>query len=185
MDKMYWKKIWERKGKNRKADLRTLNGYDNWTGTGANLRDIVSHISKALKIKKGDRVLEIGCGAGALAQYLECDYIGIDYSNTLVRRHIKELNNSVITGEANDIPFKDGYFDKAFSYSVFHYFPNKKYAKEAIKELKRVCKGKIFIGDLPIVSHRRTHLLFKKSEFPQGQFSEGFYNAKRFNVLLK
>lgn len=41
-------------------------------------------------------------------------------------------------------------------YSVFHYFPNKKYAYKAIDELLRVCKnnGIILIGDLPSKKHK-------------------------------
>lgn len=185
MDKQYWKRIWEKKGRVKGGDIKEMGGYKSWSGGYINTKEISEKIRRALRIKRGDRVLEVGCGAGALAQYLECDYVGVDYAKNLVKKHIKILNNSVVVAEAADIPFKDKYFDKVFAYSVFHYFPNKKYVKQAVKELKRVCKGEIFIGDLPIASHRKAHMLFKKSEFKGGEFSEGFYNKKRFNVLLE
>jgi len=120
---------------------------------------------------------------------LKCNYIGVDYSNSLVKKHIKLLGNSVLVGEANDLPFKDKLFDKVFAYSVFHYFPNKKYAKQALKEMRRISKGPIFIVDLPETSHRKSHLLFKRDYFARMvnkvSFSDGFYNKNRFNVLIK
>lgn len=180
MNEIYWKQIWERKGELETNDLKELDGYE---ATTINPEEVANKIIKILKIKKSDKVLEIGCGAGMIAQYFDCDYVGIDYSKSLVKKHIELLKHSVLMAKGNDIPFKDKYFDKAFAYSVFHYFPDKEYVEKVIKELKRVCKGKIFIGDLTERSHRREHLVFRRSEF-QGMFSKGFYNKDRFNVLI-
>lgn len=176
-----WRKIWERKGILETNDLKKLDGFE---ATTVNPREIAKKISEILKIQKTDKVLEVGCGAGMIAQYLDCDYIGIDYSKSLVKKHVEILKHSVLVAEADNIPFKDKYFDKAFSYSVFHYFPNKDYGRKVIKEMKRVCKGQIFIGDLPITSHRKEHLLFNKDDF-SGEISEGFYTKIRFNILIK
>ena len=180
MNEMYWKQIWERKGNLETDDLKELDGFE---ATTINPEEVVHQIAEILKIKKSDKVLEVGCGAGMIAQYLDCNYVGIDYSKSLVKKHIELLKHFVLVAKADDIPFKDKYFDKVFVYSVFHYFPDKKCVKKVIKELKRVCKEKIFIGDLPKKSQRKEHLLFRKSEF-QGVFSEGFYNKDRFNVLI-
>ena len=59
------------------------------------------------------------------------------------------------------------------------------YANQAIAELKRVAKKAIFIGDLPITSHRDTHLLYKKENFKDWKIIDGYYNPCRFNVSLK
>lgn len=187
MNKKYkWQKIWERKGKINTNNLVELDGFE---ATTINPKIVVSKIIKLLDIKKTDKVLEVGCGAGMLAQCLKCNYVGVDYSNSLVKKHIKLLGNSVLVAEANNLPFKDKFFDKVFAYSVFHYFPDKKYVKKALKEMKRVSRGSIFIGDLPESSHRKSHLLFKKSDFVGAvnkvNFSDGFHNKNRFNVLIK
>jgi len=87
--------------------------------------------------------------------------------------------------EANDIPFKDNYFDKSFSYSVFHYFQDKEYAKKAFDEMKRVTIGNIYVGDLPPLSHRKEHLLFSANDFDDGIISGGLYNPIRFNLTFK
>lgn len=178
---MNWKHIWEKKGSLKTNDLKELDGFES---TQINPKTIAEKIAKILDIKKTDKVLEVGCGAGMIAQYLNCNYIGIDYSLPLVKKHIEILCHSILVAEASDIPFKDNYFDKVFVYSVFHYFPDKKYARKVLKEMKRVCKGEIFIGDLPIISHRKEHLLFNKDDF-DGETYEGFYTRKRFNILIK
>ena len=77
------KEIWVRKGKEEGTDLLAYDGYE---ATRVDMEEVARQITKRLDIKKGDKVLEVGCGAGALAQYLDCDYTGIDYSPTLVRK---------------------------------------------------------------------------------------------------
>lgn len=182
-DMSYWKEVWERKGRSNTSSLEELDGYENTT---ANVKEIAKQIVKELNIKETDKILEVACGAGGLAQYIKCgEYIGVDYSTTLVKKHIELLNNSVLHGEANDLIFKDKTFDKVFCFGAFHYFPNQEYAKQAILELKRVAKEAIFIGDLPITSHRNEHLLYNKKDFIDWKIIDGYYNPCRFNVLLK
>ncbi|MBD2568155.1 class I SAM-dependent methyltransferase [Anabaena lutea] len=177
-----WQEIWERKGRLKTNDLKELDGYEDTT---IDAKFVASQITKILDIKSTDKIIEVGCGAGMIAQYLDCGYIGIDYSQSLVKKHIQLLGNSVIHGSANNLIFNDHSFDKAFAYSVFQYFPNLEYAKTAIQEMKRVSKTSIFIGDLPIRSHRSEHLLFNPKDFYSAEITEGFYNPDRFNVFIK
>lgn len=179
----YWKEVWERKGRSNSKSLEELDGYEDTT---ANVKEIASQIIKELNIKETDKILEVACGAGGLAQYIKCkEYVGIDYSSTLVQKHIELLNNSVLQGEANDLIFKDNSFDKVFCFGAFHYFPNNEYANQAIAEMKRVAKEAIFIGDLPVTSHRDTHLLYDKKDFKDYKIIDGYYNPYRFNVSYK
>ncbi|WP_349674647.1 class I SAM-dependent methyltransferase [Lacrimispora sp.] len=180
-----WKQIWVRKGKAEGNDLLAFDGYE---ATQVDMEEVARQITKRLDIQKSDKVLEVGCGAGALAQYLDCDYTGMDYSHTLVQKHIEILHNSVLTGEAADLPFKDHTFDKVICYGVYLYFDNKEYAKKATSELLRVAKKSVLIGELPIRSHREEHLLFKKDEFEGWEISDGFYDPyrnDRFNAIYR
>lgn len=180
-----WKQIWERKGK---ADGKDLLAFDGYEATQVDMEEVARQITKRLDIQKSDKVLEVGCGAGALAQYLDCDYTGMDYSNTLVKKHIEILHNSVLTGEAADLPFKDHSFDKVICYGVYLYFDDKEYAKKATSELLRVARKSVLIGELPIRSHRKEHLLFTKDEFEGWEISDGFYDPyrnDRFNAIYR
>ncbi len=180
-----WKQIWVRKGKAEGNDLLSFDGYE---ATQVDMEEVARQITKRLDIQKGDKVLEVGCGAGAIAQYLDCDYTGIDYSHTLVKKHIEILHNSVLTGEAADLPFKDHSFDKVICYGVYLYFDDKEYAKKATSELLRIARKSVLIGELPIRSHRKEHLLFTKDEFDGWEISDGFYDpyrSDRFNAIYR
>lgn len=180
-----WKQIWTRKGR---ADISVtdLLAYDGYEATKVDMEEVARQITRRLDIQKTDKVLEVGCGAGALAQYLDCDYVGIDYSPTLVQKHIEILNHSVLTGEAADLPFKDKSFDKVICYGVYLYFDNKEYAAKATSELLRVARKSVLIGEIPMRSHRTEHLLFSKEEFKDWDLSDGFYDPykkDRFNAV--
>ncbi|WP_333649894.1 class I SAM-dependent methyltransferase [Lacrimispora sp.] len=180
-----WKQIWTRKGL-ADSSVTDLLAYDGYEATKVDMEEVARQIAKRLDIQKNDKVLEVGCGAGALAQYLDCDYVGIDYSPTLVRKHIEILHNSVLTGEAADLPFKDKSFDKVICYGVYLYFDNKEYADKATKELLRVAKKGVLIGEIPMRSHRTEHLLFNKEDFQGWDISDGFYDPyrkDRFNAV--
>lgn len=182
-----WKQIWIRKG-NAGKEVTDLLAYDGYEATQVDMKAVAAEITARLDIKSTDRVLEVGCGAGALAQYLDCDYVGVDYSPTLVQKHIEILHNSVLVGEAADLIFKDHSFDKVICYGVFLYFEDKEYAAQAVAELKRVAKSGILIGELPIRSHRDEHLLFTPDEFEGWAISDGFYDPyrkDRFNAVLR
>ncbi len=183
-----WKEIWTQKGamEGTKDDIRV---YDGWEKSTADMEETAVKITKLLDIKPTDRVLEVGCGAGGLAQYMRCDYIGIDFSETLVKRCMEFYQKSAVLSEANDIPFKDLYFDKCFSWGVFLYFPNWEYTKQVIREMKRVTKQGIFIGELPEESHDNKHQLYQEGQFAE----EGFITERgwsepycdiRFNAYL-
>ena len=85
------------------------------------MEEVSREIIRRLDIQKQDTVLEVGCGAGALAKYLDCQYVGIDYSPTLVEKHISLLHHSVLVGEAANLPFKDNSFDKVICYGAVSY----------------------------------------------------------------
>ena len=185
-----WKKIWLRKGAEDTEDLCVLNGYEK-VNEKTSFREsavcIADNICKTMGINKDSRTLEVGCGAGMLAQHFDCDYVGVDYSESLIQKHRNILGNNVVLSEASSLPFEDKSFDFVFSYGVFHYFSDKEYVNKSIAEMKRVAKRAIFIGDLPINSFRADHLLFSHKEFEDWEISSAFYDrtdgAARFNVL--
>lgn len=158
-----WQEIWTQKGAvvGTKEDALEMGG---WTNTITPAKEIAAKIVDFLDIKPEDRVLEVGCGTGGLAQYIDCNYIGIDYSYTSVKRCMEFFQKPAIFTEANNLPFKDNYFDKCFAYGCFFYFPDMDYVRQVVSEIKRVTKGKFLIGELPKQSHEPRHLLFQEED---------------------
>ena len=176
-----WKEIWEKKGNSTLIDLRTLDGFEN---TSLDEKAAAAAIIRQMNIQRDNKILEVGCGAGMISQFLDCDYTGIDYSSSLLAKHRALVKKNVYYGEANSLPFDDKAFDKSFAFSVFQYFPNHAYAEQVISEMKRVTKSCVFIGDLPITSHSPDHLVFRPETFLNWIVSPGFYNLRRFNVFI-
>lgn len=179
-----WREIWRQKGE-MEGGIEDLYVYDGWEKSKADIQKTAKRIKTELSIQPDSRVLEVGCGAGALAQYMDCTYIGIDYSETLIEKHKEFFGNSVLCAEANDIPFKDKYFDFCFSWGVFLYFESDCYARQAIAEMERVTKKGILIGELPIESHDHKHLLYQKAMFDGWEIQDAWtelYRGKRFIV---
>ena len=189
-NKSFWKNIWDEKGNSANNDLLVLDGYEHLE-IEFNSANIVDDIIKTMSINKGDRILEVGCGAGFLSrEFSEYDYHGVDYSTSLIKKH-KNLHpeHSVVVSEANRLPFKDKTFDKVFCFGVIQYLPDKKYADEVIDEMLRLAKDTIFLGDLKSQATRKEHFVYSKEALRQRDFSiiPCFYeenDCHRYNAVL-
>ena len=151
----YWQNVWQERGaKASFLDPIKFDGFD--LGPGKLCKKQVEFLAKKIKqslnLNKNDVILEVGCGAGMtlgpISNFVKLAY-GVDFADSLLTRakgFYPELR--LITGEANDLPFKDKMFDKVYSFSVFEYFPSLNYAEKAIKEMIRVLKpgGIIYIN---------------------------------------
>lgn len=156
-----WKNIWEKKGRVESnhfelKDLIAIDGFD--TGAGEFASDIwlafVADIKEKLKIKEGQTILEVGCGAGAFLyplSSLNVNIFGIDYSASLIKlcSKIMPFGNFQVS-EANKLPFDDSFFDAIISNSVFQYFKSLDYAQNTILEMVRTLNnvGTIAILDI-------------------------------------
>ena len=194
LDKEGWDLIWEKKGKTDDDDPIFLNGYEE---TKFNPLDCVNEIINQLKIKKGDKILEVGPGAGLLSKYFidDYNYFGIDYSSSLVMKNIKLYNSKIFNCEARKLPFKDKYFDFIFSVCVFEYFPTKEYMREVLNEIDRVSKKGVYILNLRKVTHTSKkvkhkfegvfkHIIYNEDDFPGYKVLESSYEkTDRFSVI--
>lgn len=107
-------------------------------------------------IKKSDKILEIGCGAGSMTAHLHkkgFNIIGTDLSKDLLNYAVKthpKCNYILMSGEKLD--FKDDYFDVVMSFDVIEHIPD---VEQHFKEVHRVLKkgGKyIFVTPNKIVN---------------------------------
>ena len=172
--KSSWKKIWENKKKkffgNNINDLLKLNGWDTQVSTFSTnaWNHFVQNLIKKYKIKKGHKILEIGCGSGAFLipfykKKIAC--VGLDYSKSLLSVAKKVMPNAKLyLSEAKNLgQLKKYKFDFIFIHSVFQYFDSLKYANKVLHNLKPFLRKetKLFILDVP------NHL--KKKNWEQDQ----------------
>ncbi len=97
-------------------------------------------ISKHIKVKENELLLDIGCGTGISTRFFKCKTRGIDNSKGM----LKKAGKNCIFGDAESLPFKDNMFDIVISVTAIHNFKD---AEKSINEIKRVLKknGKIVI----------------------------------------
>ncbi|MBD3249294.1 methyltransferase domain-containing protein [Candidatus Woesearchaeota archaeon] len=105
---------------------------------------------KNMHIKNSHHVLDVGCGTGATAHYLNkkfgCNVIGIDISKDMIKKARKNENDKVkfLIGDATNLDFEDKKFDIILCESVLAYINKNK----ALKEFRRVLKNKGFFGSI-------------------------------------
>lgn len=103
-------------------------------------------------IKKGTRVLDLGCGNGLMAPEvirLGGIYTGLDISEKLLNIAKKTFSKEIIAkkmkfvvGDAIRPPFKKDNFDFIFSFAVMHHIPSEDFRLKFLKEIWRVLKPK-------------------------------------------
>jgi ubiquinone/menaquinone biosynthesis C-methylase UbiE len=112
-------------------------------------------------VKKGDTVLDFGCGNGRLLELFggkKINYAGVDVSENLIKIAKEKYEDnaaefdsdsesnsdmqhfSKITASQTILPFADYYFNTVYSIAVFHHFPSEKYREDVANELYRVTK---------------------------------------------
>ena len=96
-------------------------------------------------IREADKVLDVGCGTGALtwtiAQTTQvASIVGIDPSNGFIeyaRTRQADPRVSFDVGDAQQLPYENGTFDKCLASLIMSFVPN---ASQAAAEMRRVAK---------------------------------------------
>jgi hypothetical protein len=160
-----WHEIWERKGiahldSYDHATLLELDGYD--TGVTKIEPEAFVYLAGIVRtrfsLRPGMKLLEVGCGAGALLWPLRgegLELLGVDYSASLIehtRRAIPEATFAV--AEASSLPFTA---DAVVVNSVFHYFPDYDYATRVLRALRQAAPLALVL-DVPDLATREQSL---------------------------
>lgn len=192
-----WEYIWRKKGNETTNDLRLLSGYED---TDYDPESSWTRLRNEAQIINSDSVLEVGCGAGYMAQYIKKtndQYVGVEQSLSLVNKHLDILGNAVIAGEANNLPFKDKSVDHIVCIGVFQYFPSKQYMLETLAEFERVARKSIYIGSIRLKSHTvkpnkhkytgpTQHFTIGPEEFPKTYIRlAAFYDSDNYYNIIK
>ncbi len=119
---------------------------------------IAEQTIRLMDLRPGERVLDLGCGAGWATRILARlvadgpqgfgQVVGLDISDEMVRRAraaSREFENILyIWSSAQSIAWEENYFDKVLSIESFYYYPDQ---ERALAELFRVLapRGRLFI----------------------------------------
>ncbi len=127
--------------------------YDNFAESFSRTRGYVPENVAALLgdfVKRGDRVVDIGCGNGRLYPFFKnkaTDYNGIDASRKLIEIAAdKYPGGNFSVGDALHLPFIADEFDLAVSLAVLHHIPSRECRDKFFQEAHRILRtGGYFI----------------------------------------
>ncbi len=105
----------------------------------------VKLISKYLKVKPEDRLLDVGCGTGLTTESWDCKRYGIDPAPKLLERARQKDKIEYKLAPAENIPYPDGYFDIVISITAIQNFED---IEKGLNEMKRVGKEKFVLSFL-------------------------------------
>ena len=154
----------EQKKRPSSVDEQMQKEFNEWAAAGRGEEmeqhhaSIVEQTLRQMDLRPGERVLDLGCGAGWATRILarmvgdgpqgHGQVVGIDISDEMIRRAragSKDFDNIMfVWGSAHQIPWEENYFDKVLSVESFYYYQDQ---DRAIHELFRVLapKGKLYI----------------------------------------
>jgi len=146
------------------SDERLQQEFNRWAekGEGEQMErhhlDITGKTIRLMDLRRGQRVLDLGCGSGwatRLLARLVADgpegfgqVVGVDVSDEMIRlarSASQDFENVLyVWGSAQQIPWEENFFDKVLSVESFYYYPDQ---DRALAELFRVMAphGRLFI----------------------------------------
>ncbi|MBI2673540.1 class I SAM-dependent methyltransferase [Candidatus Woesearchaeota archaeon] len=149
-------------------------------------------IISLLNLKKGDKILDIGCGTGDLLIDLDNKYknrlnlTGIDITPNFIKVARERVKNrkkiGILNMSLNNLRFGNNLFDYVFAIRLLHHINN---PKKKIKEINKVLKDKgIFVifdwcGDYKVVKKWDKELRKKESSHQK------FYTSEEAKKILR
>ncbi len=124
-------------------------------------------IRKELHRNAFGKMLDVGCGIGAMEQYLaDLDITGVDVSQVFLKEaRRRNPEKKFVRAKADELPFRDSSFDAVISITTLEFLEN---LTDVIREISRVLKpsGKIVVLMLnPHSDYVKKHKKKKKSYF--------------------
>jgi ubiquinone/menaquinone biosynthesis C-methylase UbiE len=132
-------------------------------------------------IKKGDKVLDFGCGNGRaseLAAKIGAGYTGVDNSTGLINQAKKRYPRVRFDLIDNLNDFSDDSFDMILCLAVFHHIPSDNLRKKLLSDFHRVLRpdGKLILAVWDLQSQKNLH-----KTMPNADENDILYDFKNAN----
>jgi SAM-dependent methyltransferase len=96
-------------------------------------------------VRDGETILDVGCGTASLTRALAsatnaAKIVGIDPSKGFIdyaRTQVRDPRVSFEEGDAQELPYADGFFDRCMALLIVNFIPD---APKAAREMRRVTK---------------------------------------------
>ena len=142
------------------------------------LKDFVNYgFIKNLKLKKGEKLLDLGCNAGELLNKIVATYrvegYGLDISDKTidVAKQYNPYGNHYIAADGENMPYQDNFFDVIVSTDVLEHVPH---PEKVMSEIARTLKpgGRFFV-----------YCISKRNFLSAGWFMQKFHYKKAWGDL--
>lgn len=116
-------------------------------------------------LKKGDRVLDVGCGNGRLFPFLaplKVDYTGTDNSEELLKIASRGHPEArFVAGDLMHLPFDDEGFNAVLAVASLHHVPSDPLRTRALEEMRRVLVpgGRLLMSNWHLYQKKYRHYI--------------------------
>jgi ubiquinone/menaquinone biosynthesis C-methylase UbiE len=94
------------------------------------------------------RTLDIACGTGFMTRHLRGEVVGLDQSEDMLAVAAEQAPNATfVQGDALELPFEDGDFDRVFT-SYFYCHLEEPESARFVAEARRVASELVIVGSL-------------------------------------
>lgn len=144
---------------------------------------IQKELCKRLTDIPPERVLDVGCGTGTLAESFTGQYFGLDINPEYIKKARATCPGSFICGDATSLPFQSDYFSLVFTFGVLHHLDFDSRTK-MLREMWRVCipGGRLFIIDGLIPSNKANILGYILAKLDRGRFK---MRSPQFEAMIE
>jgi len=205
---MDWKQIWKKKARQHTPndlsleEILRVNGYDvKYAETDTRtIRRYVAGLIEKLGLEAGDHLLEVGCGAGAIALPMVENGIrvtGLDICEELIEIAKKAMpDQEFLVAEAGNFDLEKKDFNAALSQGVFQFFDSEEYGIAAFLNMLDHVQpgGMVAVTDLLDKANERELMeerirLLGEEEYRKKYVEPGlvhqFYHRDRFEDAAK
>jgi ubiquinone/menaquinone biosynthesis C-methylase UbiE len=173
-----------KKYENQYWDGNRKFGYGGYRYIPGRLTKITKLLIKRFKLTNKSKILDIGCGKGFLLYEIKkilpgATVVGLDISKHGIKNcHPSLKNNLKIFDAKKKLPFKNGQFDLALSFGLYHNFSIFELEK-SLKEFSRVSKKNY----LMVESYQNDKQLFNLQCW--ALTCESFFSPKEWEWIFK